>query len=101
MRMRFSLHSPNGGLKEVARIRDRIVQRRAATGSKASFWDASQLSTPEPFQVLACSAVATSRLKLGTAVSNMVYQDPTVLAGIGGDVERDIGRARGPRPRHR
>ena len=41
----------------------------------------SQLSTPEPFQVLACCAVATSRIKLGTAVTNMVYQEPTVLAG--------------------
>lgn len=80
MRMQFSLHSPNGGLKEAARIRDRVV-RAEQFGFEGVYLGCSQLSTPEPFQILACCAVATSRLKLGTAVTNMVYQDPTVLAG--------------------
>ena len=78
--MHFSLHSPNGGLKEAARIRDRVV-RAEQLGFECIYLGCSQLSTPEPFQILACCAVATSRLKLGTAVTNMVYQDPTVLAG--------------------
>ena len=26
MQIRFSVHSPNGGVKEVARIRERVVQ---------------------------------------------------------------------------
>ncbi len=93
MRMQFSLHSPNGGLKEVARIRDRIVQAEQY-GFEGVFLGSSQLSTPEPFQVLACSAMVTSRLKLGTAVTNMVYQDPTVLAGTAATLgELSDGRA--------
>ena len=80
MPMQFSLHSPNGGLKEAARIRDRVV-RAEQLGFEGIYLGCSQLSTPEPFQILAVCAVATNRLKLGTAVTNMVYQDPTVLAG--------------------
>ena len=78
--MEFSVHSPNGGMKEVSRIRERVV-RAEQLGFEGVYLGSSQLSTPEPFQVLACCAVATSRIKLGTAVTNMVYQEPTVLAG--------------------
>ena len=80
MLMQFSVHSPNGGMKEVSRIRERVV-RAEQLGFEGVYLGSSQLSTPEPFQVLACCAVATSRIKLGTAVTNMVYQEPTVLAG--------------------
>ena len=80
MQMQFSVHSPNGGLKEVSRIRERVV-RAEQLGFEGAYLGSSQLSTPEPFQVLACCAVATSRIMLGTAVTNMVYQEPTVLAG--------------------
>ena len=80
MQMQFSVHSPNGGLKEVSRIRERVV-RAEQLGFEGAYLGSGQLSTPEPFQVLACCAVAMSRIKLGTAVTNMVYQDPTVLAG--------------------
>ena len=80
MRLQFSLHSPNGGLKEAARIRERVV-RAEQLGFEGVYLGCSQLSTPEPFQILAVCAVSTNRLKLGTAVTNMVYQDPTVLAG--------------------
>ncbi len=93
MRMQFSLHSPNGGVKEVARIRERVVQAERF-GFEGVFLGSSQLSTPDPFQVLACCAMATSRLKLGTAVSSMVYQDPTVLAGMAATLsEISEGRA--------
>lgn len=78
--MRFSLHSINGGLKEVAPIQQRAV-RAAELGFEGVFLGASQLSTLEPFQVLATCALKTERLKLGIAVTNMIYQDPTVLAG--------------------
>ena len=80
MHLEFSVHSPNGGMKEVSRIRERVV-RAEQLGFEGVYLGSSQLSTPEPFQVLACCAVATSRIKLGTAVTNMVYQEPTVLAG--------------------
>lgn len=80
MEMRFSLHSINGGLKEAAPIRERAV-RAEQLGFEGVFLGASQLSTLEPFQVLATCAMKTERLKLGIAVSNMIYQDPTVLAG--------------------
>jgi 5,10-methylenetetrahydromethanopterin reductase len=36
---------------------------------------------PDPFQALAVCAGQTKGLLLGTAVTNMVYRDPTVLAG--------------------
>ena len=80
MHLEFSVHSPNGGMKEVSRIRERVV-RAEQLGFEGVYLGSSQLSTPEPFQVLACCAVATSRIKLGTAVTNMVYQESTVLAG--------------------
>ncbi len=80
MRMQFSLHSPNGGVKEVARIRERVVHAEEL-GFEGVYLGCSQLSTLDPFQVLATCAVATTRLKLGTGVTNMVYQEPTVLVG--------------------
>lgn len=80
MRIQFSIHSPNGGVNEVARIRERVL-RVEQLGFEGVFLGCSQLSTLEPFQVLATCAVATTRLKLGIAVTNMVYQEPTVLAG--------------------
>lgn len=80
MKMRFSLHSINGGLKEAVPIQQRAV-RAEELGFEGVFLGASQLSTLEPFQVLATCAMKTRRLKLGIAVTNMIYQDPTVLAG--------------------
>ena len=80
MHLEFSVHSPNGGMKEVSRIRERVV-RAEQLGFEGVYLGSSQLSTRSLFQVLACCAVATSRIKLGTAVTNMVYQEPTVLAG--------------------
>ena len=93
MHLEFSVHSPNGGMKEVSRIRERVV-RAEQLGFEGVYLGSSQLSTPEPFQVLACCAVATSRIKLGTAVTNMVYQEPTVLAGAAATLsEISDGRA--------
>ena len=80
MQIQFSVHSPNGGVKETARIRERVV-RAEQLGFEGVFLGCSQLSTLEPFQVLATCAMATTRLKLGTGVTNMVYQEPTVLVG--------------------
>ena len=53
MHLEFSVHSPNGGMKEVSRIRERVV-RAEQLGFEGVYLGSSQLSTPEPFQVLAC-----------------------------------------------
>lgn len=80
MSMQFYLHSINGGVKDVARIRERAV-RAEELGFEGVFVGTNQLSTPEPFSVLTMCALSTQRLKLGVAVANMVFQEPTVLAG--------------------
>jgi 5,10-methylenetetrahydromethanopterin reductase len=60
-----------------ARERARAAE---AAGFDGIFFADSQLNSLDPFQVLALCAIQTTRLKLGTAVSNMVYRDPSVLA---------------------
>ena len=93
MAIRFNLHSINGGLKEAAAIQQRAV-RAEELGFEGVFLGASQLSTLEPFQVLATCAMKTERLNLGIAVSNMIYQHPTVLAGAAASLnEISNGRA--------
>jgi 5,10-methylenetetrahydromethanopterin reductase len=66
-----------------ARTIDQAIQRAKAAeaaGFDGLFFADSQLHSLDPFQVLALCATATTRLRLGTAVSNMVYRDPSVLA---------------------
>lgn len=65
-----------------------------AAGFSGIFFADSQLLTLDPFQVLSLCAMETKSLQLGTAVSNMVYRDPTVLANSAATVnEVSNGRA--------
>ena len=75
MHLEFSVHSPNGGMKEVSRIRERVV-RAEQLGFEGVYLGSSQLSTRSLFQVLACCAVATSRIRLGTAVTTWSTRSP-------------------------
>ena len=70
MAMRFNLHSINGGLKEAAPIRERAV-RAEQLGFEGVFLGASQLSTLDPFQVLATCAIKTEKLRLGVNIDHV------------------------------
>lgn len=75
--MRFSLH---GSVRNIADGLKRI-QKAEELGFEGIFLADSHMTCLDPFQVLAVAARETERIHLGTAVTNMVYRDPTVLAG--------------------
>src|ERR1041384_6773196 len=74
--MELHLH---GAARTVAQALERAGAAEAA-GFDGIFFADSQLNSLDPFQVLSTIASQTERLRLGTAVSNMVYRDPSVLA---------------------
>ena len=74
--MELHLH---GSARTVAQALERARAAEAA-GFDGIFFADSQLNSLDPFQVLSIIAAQTERLRLGTAVSNMVYRDPSVLA---------------------
>ncbi len=76
MAIRFSLH---GSIRNVAQSMQR-PKRLEELGYEAIFIADSQMTCLDPFQALAICAGQTKKLRLGTAVTNMVYRDPTVLA---------------------
>jgi 5,10-methylenetetrahydromethanopterin reductase len=74
--MNFCLHSSARTVQEaVARAR-----RAEALGFEAIFFADSQMNNVDPYQALALCAVNTKRIRFGTAVTNMVYRDPTITA---------------------
>lgn len=77
MTLRFSLH---GSVKEIAEGVER-ARRAEVLGFESIFLADSHLNSLDPFQVLAVSAIHTEKIRLGIAVTNMVYRDPTLLAG--------------------
>jgi len=88
--MKFHLH---GSARTVADVLKRARAAEAA-GFAGIFLADSQLTTLDPFQVLSLCATQTNRIRLGTAVSNMVYRDPTILANAAATVnEISDGRA--------
>ena len=88
--MKFHLH---GSARTVADVLKRARAAEAA-GFAGIFLADSQLTTLDPFQVLSLCATQTNRIRLGTAVSNMVYRDPTILANAAATVnEISEGRA--------
>lgn len=85
--MKFNLH---GSARTIA---DALKRARAAeaAGFEGIFLADSQLTTLDPFQLLSLCATQTSRIRLGTAVSNMVYRDPTILANSAATVNEISG----------
>src|SRR4029078_4890105 len=74
--MNFCLHSSARTVQEtVAR-----AQRAEALGFEPLFLADSQMNNVDPYQALALCAVNTKIIRLGTAVTNMVYRDPTITA---------------------
>jgi 5,10-methylenetetrahydromethanopterin reductase len=74
--MNFCLHSSARTVHEaVAR-----AQRAEALGFEAIFLADSQMNNVDPYQALALCAVKTKTIRLGTAVTNIVYRDPTITA---------------------
>jgi 5,10-methylenetetrahydromethanopterin reductase len=74
--MNFCLHGSARTVQEaVARAR-----RAEALGFEAIFFADSQMNNVDPYQALAMCAVNTKQIRLGTAVTNMVYRDPTITA---------------------
>ncbi|MET0586641.1 MAG: LLM class flavin-dependent oxidoreductase, partial [Candidatus Binatia bacterium] len=74
--MNFCLHSS-------ARTVDEAVKRAVRAeqlGFEAIFFADSQMNNVDPYQAMALCAVNTKRIRFGTAVTNMVYRDPTITA---------------------
>src|SRR3989304_2703244 len=76
MAVSFSLH---GSIKTISQGIER-ARRAEALGYETLFTADSQMTCLDPFQVLAVCARETTRIRLGTAVTNMVFRDPTILA---------------------
>lgn len=80
MATKFSIHSLHGGVKTIDEV-VRRAKRAEELGFDGVFTGESHLSSLDSFQTLAVCSQKTKRLLLGIAVTNMVYRDPTVLAG--------------------
>src|SRR5690348_17366850 len=74
--MQFCLHSSARTVQEAVSR----AQRAEALGFEAIFFADSQMNNVDPYQALALCAVNTKRIRLGTAVTNMVYRDATITA---------------------
>ncbi len=74
--MKFCLHGSARTVKEaVAR-----AQRAEDLGFEAVFFADSHMNNVDCYQALAMCAMATKNIRLGTAVTNMVYRDPSITA---------------------
>ena len=76
MPIQFCLH---GSARSVRDAVDR-AKRAENLGFEAIFFADSQMNNADPYQVMAMCAVNTKKIRLGTAVTNMVYRDPTITA---------------------
>jgi 5,10-methylenetetrahydromethanopterin reductase len=76
MAIKFCLH---GSARNVREAVDR-AKRAEALGFEAIFFADSHMSNVDPYQAMAMCAVSTKTIRFGTAVTNMVYRDPTVTA---------------------
>src|SRR5262245_14169719 len=74
--MNFCLHSSARTVQEAVNR----AKRAEALGYEAIFFADSQMGNVDPYQVMALCAVNTKKIRFGTAVTNMVYRDPTITA---------------------
>ncbi len=74
--MNFCLHG------SARNIRDAVerAQRAEDLGFEAIFFADSQMNNVDPYQLMAICATRTTKIRFGTAVTNMVYRDPTITA---------------------
>lgn len=74
--MNFCLHG------SARNIRDAVerAKRAEALGFEAIFFADSHMNNVDPYQLMAICATQTKKIRFGTAVTNMVYRDPTVTA---------------------
>jgi 5,10-methylenetetrahydromethanopterin reductase len=76
MAIQFCIHGSARSIREaVAR-----AKRAETLGFEAIFFADSHMNNVDPYQVMALCAVNTKTIRFGTAVTNMVYRDPTVTA---------------------
>jgi 5,10-methylenetetrahydromethanopterin reductase len=76
MGMNFCLHGSARTVQEaVAR-----AKRAEELGFEAIFFADSQMNNVDPFQAMAMCAVNTKTIRFGTAVTNIVYRDSSVVA---------------------
>src|SRR6185503_9897661 len=76
MTMKFCLH---GSARTVREAVER-AQRAEVLGFEAIFFADSQMNNVDPYQAMALCAINTKTLSFGTAVTNIVYRDPTITA---------------------
>ena len=95
--MNFCLHGSARTVKEAVER----AQRAEALGFEAIFFADSQMNNVDPYQAMALCAVNTKTIRFGTAVTNMVYRDPTITACSYATLERNLQRPRHYRHGHR
>ena len=74
--MNFCLH---GSARTVREAVERAM-RAEQLGFEAIFFADSHMNNVDPYQAMAMCAVKTKKIRFGTAVTNMVYRDPTITA---------------------
>jgi 5,10-methylenetetrahydromethanopterin reductase len=74
--MNFCLHGSARTVREAVERATRAEQ----LGFEAIFFADSQMNNVDPFQALALCAINTKKIRLSTAVTNIVYRDPTIIA---------------------
>jgi 5,10-methylenetetrahydromethanopterin reductase len=74
--MQFCLH---GSARTIREAVDR-AKRAEALGFEAIFFADSHMNNVDCYQVMALCAVNTTKIRFGTAVTNMVYRDPSITA---------------------
>jgi 5,10-methylenetetrahydromethanopterin reductase len=74
--MNFCLHSSARTVEEAVER----AKRAEALGFEAIFFADSQMNNVDPYQAMALCALNTKTIRFGTAVTNMVYRDPTITA---------------------
>jgi 5,10-methylenetetrahydromethanopterin reductase len=74
--MNFCLH---GSARTVREAVERAV-RAEQLGFEAIFFADSHMNNVDPYQAMALCAMKTKKIRFGTAVTNMVYRDPSITA---------------------
>src|SRR2546428_3715859 len=76
MAIQFCLHGSARTIKEAVER----AQQAESLGFEAIFFADSHMNNVDCYQVMAMCAVHTKKIRFGTAVTNMVYRDPTITA---------------------